>query len=410
MSLLLDALKRAEQEKLARHAEAPATARDTSGPQIHHAATGLELQPLGTAPDMGTPAAAPAASAPRSEAAAHAAQVVFRAKAPANEPARGRGMLWATVGLIGVAILAAGAYVWYSVRTLTPQLVAAAAVRPPPAPTPAPAEGMTIGELPAALPAPRGASALPPTSSASSSSAPAVAAVLEEAPAAPRRSESLVAGLLRDAPAPRPDASDVQLARTPEKAARVPAEVASGYEALRAGDVAAARRAYQAALAADSQSLDAMLGMATVEARNGNRPQAAAHYRKALELDPRNATALAGLAALADPRSEGIESRLREDLARNPDNAALRFALGNVYASQSRWSDAQAEYFEAHRLDPAAPDILYNLAVSLDQLGQTRLAAEHYRRTLEAARGQPVQFEPAVVARRLAEIAPGAPR
>jgi hypothetical protein len=42
--------------------------------------------------------------------------------------------------------------------------------------------------------------------------------------------------------------------------------------------------------------------------------------------------------------------------------------------------------------------------VALDNLGQPRVAAQFYRRALEAARAQPAQFDAAPVARRLAEL------
>jgi Tfp pilus assembly protein PilF len=185
----------------------------------------------------------------------------------------------------------------------------------------------------------------------------------------------------------------------------VPTDIGAGYDALRRGDYDAARRSYQAAITADSASVDANLGLATAEARAGNVSAASLFYRKALELDPRNATALAGLAALADASRPGaVEARLREDVMRSPQSPALHLALGNVYAAQKRWSEAQGEYFEAHRLDPANPDIAFNLAVSLDNLGRGALAAQFYRRALDSARAQPAQFDPAAVNRRLAEM------
>ena len=52
----------------------------------------------------------------------------------------------------------------------------------------------------------------------------------------------------------------------------------------------------------------------------------------------------------------------------------------------------------------AGADILYNLAVSLDHMRQTRLAADFYRRAVESAQAQPTQFDPASARRRLAEI------
>ena len=132
---------------------------------------------------------------------------------------------------------------------------------------------------------------------------------------------------------------------------------------------------------------------------------AASRYRRALDVDPRNATAIAGLASLADyAQPEGLESQLRGEIARNPQSPQLHFTLGNLYASQSRWNDAQLEFFEAHRFDPANADTVFNLAVSLDRLGQPRLAAEHYRRALDASRGEASQFDPAAVRRRLAQL------
>jgi Tfp pilus assembly protein PilF len=181
--------------------------------------------------------------------------------------------------------------------------------------------------------------------------------------------------------------------------------VSAGYEALRQGHLSSARSSYAAAITQDPANLDSVLGMATIEARSGNRPAAALQYRRALELDSRNPTALAGLAALADfSRPEAIEAQLRSDLLRFPESSALHFTLGNVYSSQKRWTEAQAEYFEAHRLDPGSADVMFNLAVSMDNLGQTRLAAGFYRRALESAPGQSAQFDTNAVARRLAEI------
>ncbi|MBC8023468.1 MAG: hypothetical protein H7Y14_10140, partial [Burkholderiales bacterium] len=130
-------------------------------------------------------------------------------------------------------------------------------------------------------------------------------------------------------------------------------------------------------------------------------------YRRALDLDPRNATALAGLASIADrSQPEVLEGQLRADIARYPQSAALHFALGSLYASRARWEEAQGAFFEALRIEPASPDTLFNLAVAMDHMGQSRLAADYYRRAVEASRGQAAQFDPAAAERRLAELRP----
>jgi tetratricopeptide (TPR) repeat protein len=399
VSLLLDALKRAEQEKLARQGEAsndaPA-AQPAPGPRP---APNLELQPLG-APVPAAPAAA------RGDEPAHAAQVMFDAKVAAQDAKRGRGMLWATLGAIAIVVASAAAYVWYQIRVLSPGPATAVARRgaPPPFPQAAASEpppATAIVDQPVGTPAtvtiasdPMPVIAPPPAEPA-----PRVAAAGKES-----ADPDPVARLLRDAPA-APAAAPLKLARSLERPA-IPADVSSGYAALRRGDLAEARRRYEAALAADPMSLDARLGIATAEARSGNRSVAQLHYRLVLELDPRNATALAGLAALAEGLApQAVEQQLREDVARFPESAALRFALGSHYAAERRWGEAQAAFYEAHRLEPGSADILYNLAVSLDHMSQQRLAADYYRRAVEAAQSQPTQFDPAPVRRRIAELA-----
>lgn len=397
MSLLLDALKRAEQEKLGRQGDRPDGPEP--GPALVAPAAAnapsaalLELQPLHT----------PAPGAGVRVGDAHAAQAVFKAKST-QPPERNRGVLWAIAAAIVVIVLAAGAYIWYSINQLTPQLrTAARAPRPAPIAPPASDPSAPRSPAPAFLPpAATDAGAGPAASPVQEGTMPATG--VPPAPSAPSARRSAVDELLARPAATAPDA--VRLTRTDEPRPRIPPDVDAGYRALVAGDLATARARYAAALAADPTSVDALLGLATAEARGGDPAGAAQRYRRALEVDPQNATAIAGLAALADnARSDAVESELRADLARHPDSAALHFSLGNVYARQSRWGEAQAEFFEAFRIDPSSADVAFNLAVSLDHLGQRGLAADYYRRALAAAGGGPRQFDPAEARRRLADI------
>ncbi len=402
MSLLLDALKRAEQEKLARLAQELHAAESAAGeaPAPAPAAAPrrkleLERHEAAAAPE---PASAPAPSAAAMRREREGAKVVFAAKQadplPTVREPRGNRTMLAIAGVAVLLVLAGGAYVWYEINATPGSMIGpprvASAPRPvTPAPPPSPITGTVAPAAPPAL----------------SAAAPAPAAP-EAAPAAgkaaPKPAERVIAGLLKEgAEVPPPP---LKLTRTIE-VPRVSPDVKRGYDALVQGDADTARRAYEAALAADAANLDAHLGLAAVAARAGERAAAAGHYRRALALDPRNASALAGLAALADfTRAEGLEARLRADISRSPANAALSFTLGNLYASQSRWNEAQAAYFEAYRLDPGSADLAFNLAVSLDHLGQARLAADYYQRALDAARRQAPQFDRAQVSRRLAEL------
>ncbi len=400
VSLLLDALKRAEQEKLAKQGDRPEPERErqrerrepVSMPASTPASTAsLELAPINSA-SAGPP---PPGGSAKLRGDAASAQNVFQAKEAAPGERSRKGLILA-IALAVIIVLAAGAgfYVWQKVDSFTPRTAASARPRPAPIQVPAPQSD----------PAPAMGQILfpPPQQPTAAIQPPQVAEVRTQPPA--REPVGSVASLLRgSAPAPAA-APALRLAPSAERP-RVPAEVAAGYASLRNGDIAAARRSYAAALASDPSNLDALLGAATIEARGGNRMLAASHYQRALDVDPRNPTAIAGLASLADSaQPEGLESQLRGELARNPQSPQLHLALGNVYASQSRWNEAQVEFFEAHRFDPANADILFNLAVSLDRLGQSRLAAEHYRRALDAASRQATQFDPAAAQRRLADL------
>jgi len=405
LSLLLDALKRAEREKLARQPDTPGAAAPHARPVAvpsPAANPSLELQPIAT-PGAAAPAhGAHAAPGARADAGAHAAQNVFQAKAADSDAPRNRTVLWTTFGAIAFVAIAAAAYVWYSVKSLTPQY--ASTPRPRAVATPPPASGAPLpptAAMGSIVPAPGTVVPAQVAPEAAPATAPAPAAARAPTPPPALTAAERLERAAAEARTPPP----LQMDRSPDNARRVPAQVAEGYEGLRRGDFAGARRGYAAALASDPTSVDAHLGMATIEARSANRAVATEHYRRVLELDPRNATALAGLAALADfSRPDALEAQLQADLARLPDSPALQFTLGNLYAAQARWAEAQAAYFEAHRLDPGSAEIAHNLAVSLDHVGQRRLAAGFYRRALEGARGRVPPFDAAAVARRLVEL------
>ena len=120
---------------------------------------------------------------------------------------------------------------------------------------------------------------------------------------------------------------------------------------------------------------------------------------------------------IADPRAvsreettrretaaRGAESRLKSLLATQPDLPYLNFALGNLYAGQNRWDEAQSAFFKAYAGEPENPDILFNLAISLDRLHQPRLARHYYSLALVAAEARPSSFDKAQINTRLREL------
>jgi Flp pilus assembly protein TadD len=82
----------------------------------------------------------------------------------------------------------------------------------------------------------------------------------------------------------------------------------------------------------------------------------------------------------------------------------LHFALGNYYAQQARWGEAQQAYFNAYKLEPDNTELAFNLAVSLDRLGQRKLAAQYYQRALQLDPEHHADFDNAKISKRIDEL------
>lgn len=178
------------------------------------------------------------------------------------------------------------------------------------------------------------------------------------------------------------------------------------YAAYQKGDLTNARENYLKVLQREPSNRDALLGLAAIDLRTGNVDTAEARYLKLLELDPRDMLAQSGLIALRGGSGDPVqtESRLKTLIASSPDAGHLQFTLGNQYAIQGRWREAQDAYFKAYSSEPENPDFAFNLAIALDQLRQAKLAAEFYRRALALSARRPAAFDPEKLKARLAEV------
>lgn len=161
--------------------------------------------------------------------------------------------------------------------------------------------------------------------------------------------------------------------------------LAEAFAAIEAGRHEAAEQLYNQVLRGEPKNVDALLGLGAIAAQRGDTDLAARRYLEVLELEPRHALAQAGLIALLG-RADllAAETRLKQLIAREP-SAFLHFTLGNLYADQSLWAQAQQAYFQAFHLQPDNPDYAYNLAVGLEHLSQGKLALGFYQRALELA-------------------------
>lgn len=410
MSLLLEALKKAEKakEEAQRRGQddAPGAAAPAAQPAAQEARAPLEIvaeekqRPQDTALDFveekprGAPRAESAASADRAT-----ARKVFEAKFREPNP---KLPFYITLGALGVFAIGTVIYFWMQLRppaplvNLNPQRPAGeaqVATTPGPGPT---------GSAPVPPQQPQGAIPGLPTASA----APAVAAAPAKpaAPVAVERPPQRERPVLRPLPRPAtPSATEIAKTRS---VPQVHPKVGSAYKAYVAGDLAMARADYQEALREEPSNRDALLGMAALDVRAGRLQSAEATYVRLLQADPRDAHAHAALIALRTGRVDPVaaESRVKLMLADNPAAHVLNFTLGNQFAQQGRWAEAQQEYFKAFSAEPENPDFAYNLAVSLDHLRQPKLALDYYRRAVALANARGASFDAAAAQERIAQL------
>lgn len=265
--------------------------------------------------------------------------------------------------IAGVFLVGFGVYVYLQI--FHPGLLIS---RPPPAPPLAqapvsPAPPILTSSLiqPSTEPAPPQAGVTPPPKAK-----PAVSAALPS-------------------PAAETPGNSITVSRTTNTTATVTPLLAEAYAALEANTLDEAQRLYNQLLRNEPKNIDALLGLAAIATQQGKPEEATRHYLQILELDPRHALAQSGLISLlgrADPLA--AESRLKQLIAREP-SPFLYLTLGNLYADQSLWAQAQQAYFQAHHLDPANADYAYNLAVGLEHVSQPKLALGYYRRALQLA-------------------------
>jgi tetratricopeptide (TPR) repeat protein len=121
---------------------------------------------------------------------------------------------------------------------------------------------------------------------------------------------------------------------------------------------------------ADRPEGHAALGI--LHAMRGRDAEAAAAYRKALELDPTYVQAALNLADLhrAVAREDEAERTLREALKRSPQSAPVRHALGLALVRQKRTSEALAELALAAKLAPDDARFAYVYGVALYDTGK----------------------------------------
>lgn len=157
-----------------------------------------------------------------------------------------------------------------------------------------------------------------------------------------------------------------------------------GYAALLQGRFDAAAQAYRQALRANAQERDALLGMAYISQKQGQRAEAQVYYREVLRQEPNNSIALAGLRSLdAQADSNGLDTLGNGLAGEQPDSAAAMAVAGSALVREGRLGDAAQAFARAQALEPTNPLHAYNHAVAQDRMGRHDAALRLYDNVLK---------------------------
>ncbi len=166
----------------------------------------------------------------------------------------------------------------------------------------------------------------------------------------------------------------------------------------RAGDLNHAEKSFRTVIAAEPRNTSALVGLAKVHQSRGNVRIAVATLLKAADIAPNDPVVMSELVSLQSSSADPLvsESRILGLLSRQTSSevqARLRFLLGNSYAKQGNWDKAREAYMMAHSLDQGNPDIAYNLAVVFDYLNNPEGAVRMYRTAVSSAAANPSSFD-----------------
>lgn len=134
---------------------------------------------------------------------------------------------------------------------------------------------------------------------------------------------------------------------------------------------------------ANAESFNTHLFRGMILKQQAKSNEAREAFEKAQSLSPENGSPVIQLAELdlAEERFGPALNRLREQLDRTSESAAMRFMIGRVHAVQEDWENAEKELKEAIQLDPNflyAHSLLANVYVDSNRLPQALASLEAF--------------------------------
>jgi type IV pilus biogenesis/stability protein PilW len=146
-------------------------------------------------------------------------------------------------------------------------------------------------------------------------------------------------------------------------------------------EIPKAIQAYQRAIELDPSYIEAYNNLGIIYQELGDFENALKVYQKAIEINPRYEKAYNNLGILfylQDRYEEALES-FQKALAINPNNMESYINCGILFKKKGQWDKAIESYQKALAINPLHGEIHYNIALLYEQLENVELAVDHYQ-------------------------------
>jgi len=173
------------------------------------------------------------------------------------------------------------------------------------------------------------------------------------------------------------------------------------YQAYLNKDYQTAKKGYQKLLAQNPKNISALFGLGAIAMQEGETQKAKQYYLAAAHVAPNNPNVKKVLAVIqaSEINAPQYEQHLEQLLLQHPNDGAINYSMGNVYARRNDWLNAQKHYFTAVSSGYVNFDSMMNLAISLDHLGQYAQAKDYYSKAI-AMSSRKAQFQQVSMAKK----------
>ncbi len=144
-------------------------------------------------------------------------------------------------------------------------------------------------------------------------------------------------------------------------------------------------QAYQKVIELDPAYVEAYNNLGIIYQLMGDVEKASAAYRKSTEINPRYEKGYnnLGILLLLKGRYDEALAAFEKALAVNSNNIESHINLGILFKKKGEWEKAIESYHKALAIDPLHRETHYNIALLYEQLEKMELAISHYQQFIQ---------------------------